>query len=111
MENEKENLIEQNLEPTQEESEEVKECGQPMNPNSIYTREHDYVISRINGAAYNVSFGPQPGGLVPANPFASQQQQKFLYAHPEKVGGKKKLEEWSAATDFKHLPKKAKKKK
>jgi hypothetical protein len=39
-------------------------------------------------------------------PFQSKAQQGFLYAHPEKIGGKKKLAEWSAATDFKHLPKK-----
>jgi hypothetical protein len=39
-------------------------------------------------------------------PFQSKAQQGFLYAHPEKVGGKKKLAEWSAATDFKHLPEK-----
>ena len=110
MENEKENLIEQNLEPTQEESEEVKECGQPMNPNSIYTREHDYVISRINGAAYNVSFGPQPGGLVPANPFASIAQERFLNAHPEKLG-KEKLNEFNQASKGLKLPKKVKSKK
>jgi hypothetical protein len=41
-------------------------------------------------------------------PFESSAQQRFLYAHPEKVGGKKKLAEWSAATDFKHLPEKKK---
>lgn len=39
-------------------------------------------------------------------PFQSKAQQRFLYAHPEKVGGKEKLKEWSSATDFKHLPEK-----
>jgi hypothetical protein len=42
-------------------------------------------------------------------PFASKAQQRFLYANPEKVGGKKKLAEWSSATDFKTLPEKKKK--
>lgn len=37
-------------------------------------------------------------------PFASKAQQRFLHAHPEKVGGVSKLKEWDAATDFKHLP-------
>jgi hypothetical protein len=37
-------------------------------------------------------------------PFASKAQQRFLHAHPEKVGGEKALHEWDAATDFKHLP-------
>lgn len=42
-------------------------------------------------------------------PFKSKAQQGFLYAHPEKVGGKEKLKEWAAATDFAHLPEKKKK--
>ncbi len=42
-------------------------------------------------------------------PFASKAQQRFLYSHPEKVGGKKKLAEWSASTDFKKIPEKKKK--
>jgi hypothetical protein len=37
-------------------------------------------------------------------PFASKAQQAFLYSHPEKIGGKEKLKEWSAATDFDKLP-------
>jgi hypothetical protein len=39
-------------------------------------------------------------------PFRSKAQQRFLYAHPDKVGGKTKLAEWSAATDFSKLPEK-----
>lgn len=39
-------------------------------------------------------------------PFESKAQQRFLYAHPDKVGGKAKLAEWSSATDFKKLPEK-----
>jgi len=37
-------------------------------------------------------------------PWKSKAQQQFGYAHPDKFGGKKKLAEWSAATDFKKLP-------
>jgi hypothetical protein len=39
-------------------------------------------------------------------PFKSQAQRRFLYAHPEKVGGKEALKEWSNATDFDKLPEK-----
>jgi hypothetical protein len=39
-------------------------------------------------------------------PFQSKAQQRYLYAHPEKVGGKAALKEWSAATDFSKLPEK-----
>jgi hypothetical protein len=41
-------------------------------------------------------------------PFESKAQQRFLYAHPEKVGGKEKLKEWSSSTDFSKLPEKKK---
>jgi hypothetical protein len=37
-------------------------------------------------------------------PFESKAQQRFLEAHPEKVGGRAKLKEWEGATDFSHLP-------
>lgn len=43
-------------------------------------------------------------------PFTSKAQQRYLYANPEKVGGKAKLAEWSSATDFKTLPDKVGKK-
>jgi hypothetical protein len=39
-------------------------------------------------------------------PFQSKAQQRFLYAHPEKAGGKAKLKEWSAATNFSKIPEK-----
>jgi len=39
-------------------------------------------------------------------PFKSKAQQRFLEAHPEKVGGRGKLKEWEQATDFKKLPEK-----
>jgi hypothetical protein len=74
----------------------------------IYTKEHQTIKSRTNGQEYEIMFGPQPGNLVPANPFASKAQQRFLYSHPEKVGGKEKLKEWSSATDFANLPEKVK---
>jgi len=39
-------------------------------------------------------------------PFQSKAQQRFLEAHPEKVGGRAKLREWESATNFKKLPEK-----
>lgn len=39
-------------------------------------------------------------------PFRSKAQQRFLEAHPDKVGGKGKLKEWESATNFKTLPNK-----
>lgn len=41
-------------------------------------------------------------------PFQSKAQQRFLEAHPEKVGGRAKLKEWEGATDFSHLPERKK---
>jgi hypothetical protein len=41
-------------------------------------------------------------------PFLSKAQQRFAYANPEKFGGKGKLAEWSAATNFGSLPEKKK---
>lgn len=37
-------------------------------------------------------------------PFKSKAQQRFLHAHPEKVGGEGKLKEWDESTDFSTLP-------
>lgn len=78
--------------------------------------EHDKTYSRTLRRDVEIGVGmhgtdPQGkfGGLVPANPFASQLQQKFAYANPEKFGGKAGLKEWSDATDQKALPKRAKK--
>lgn len=81
------------------------------------TKEHDKIVSRTRGVKMEIGVGPHGtspkegdfGGLVPANPFASQLQQKFAYANPEKFGGKAGLKEWSDATDQKALPKRAKK--
>lgn len=41
-------------------------------------------------------------------PFKSKAQQRFLEAHPEKVGGRAKLREWEQATNFNTLPEKKK---
>jgi hypothetical protein len=69
--------------------------------------EHMGITSRTNGKKYEIGLGPNGGGLVPANPFASLAQEGFMHAHPEKLG-KKGLAEWDAATKGKHLPKKVK---
>ena len=43
-------------------------------------------------------------------PFKSAAQQKYMYAHKDDPSMKNvDLKEWSAATDFKHLPKRVKK--
>ena len=70
-------------------------------------KEHTTLVSRTNGKTYEISLGPNGGGLVPANPFASLAQEGFLHAHPEKLG-KAKLAEFDAATKGKKLPKKVK---
>ena len=70
-------------------------------------KEHEMVPSRLGGKPVEISFGPLPNGLVPANPFASQAQEGFLHAHPS-VLGKSALKEWDSATKGKSLPKKVK---
>lgn len=73
-------------------------------------KEHAlHVSSRTNGESVEVGFGPNGGGLVPANPFASFAQARFAHANPEKFGGKKGLAEWDRSTSFGSLPKKVKK--
>ncbi len=82
------------------------------------TKEHDKIVSRTRGVKMEIGVGPHGasqeegefGGLVSANPFASQLQQRFAYANPEKFGGKAGLKEWSDATNQKTLPEKARKK-
>lgn len=81
--------------------------GQNENPNGEkqkYTKEHQTVVSRTTGRKVEIGFGPLPGGLVPSNPFASLAQERYLHAHPEKLG-KAGLKEWDAATKGKSLPK------
>lgn len=73
--------------------------------------EHgQHVTSRTNGKSVEVTFGPQGGGLVPANPFASLAQAGYMHSHPE-VLGKTALDEWDSATKGKKLPKRVKKSK
>jgi hypothetical protein len=69
--------------------------------------EHDTIRSRTTGRKLEISMGPQPGGLVPKNPFASLAQEGYLHAHSN-VLGKAALKEWDSATKGKHLPKKVK---
>lgn len=69
-------------------------------------KEHGlHVTSRTTGKTVDVGFGPQGGGLVPKNPFASLAQAGYMHAHPE-ILGKTALDEWDASTKGKHLPKK-----
>jgi len=75
-------------------------------------KEHAlHITSRTTGKSVEVCFGPNGGGLVPANPFASLAQARFAHANPEKFGGKTALDEWDKSTNFKKLPKKVKKSK
>ncbi len=72
-------------------------------------KEHGlHVTSRTRGTSVEIAFGPNGGGLVPKNPFASLAQEGFLHAHPEKLG-KDALSEWDAETKGRSLPKRVKK--
>jgi hypothetical protein len=75
-----------------------------------FTKEHQTIKSRTTGKDIEIKFGPLPGGLVPANPFASQAQAGYLHAHPEKLGAKK-LAEFDQSTKGMKLPKRVKKEK
>jgi hypothetical protein len=101
--------LDEAVEPTHRESEEVKCCGQPMDTSTNLTREHDYIISRTTGAAVEVSFGPLPSGYVPKNPFASLAQAGYMHSHPE-ILGKEKLKEFDKASKGQHVPYKVKRK-
>jgi hypothetical protein len=72
-------------------------------------KEHDTVVSKTTGRTKEIDLGPNDSRQVPANPFASIQQARFLHAHPEKVGGKAKLAEWDKSTDFSRIPRRVKK--
>jgi hypothetical protein len=69
--------------------------------------EHQTVHSRNTGRDIEIGFGPQPGGLVPSNPFASLAQAGYMHSHPEILGSK--IKEWDQATKGKKLPKRVKK--
>jgi hypothetical protein len=73
-----------------------------------FTKEHQKIQSRTTGKMHEISFGPLPGGLVPANPFASLAQAGYLHAHPEKLGAET-LAEFDKETKGKKLPYKVKK--
>ena len=99
-----------NLKPEQENSGAQKCFGAKNEAEpQKYFPEHHLVQSRLGGKAREISFGPLPGGLVPKNPFASRLQAKFAHANPSKFGGESGLKEWDTSTDFKKIPKRAKK--
>lgn len=74
------------------------------------TKEHDTIVSKTTGKTHEISLGPNSGGLVPANPFASLAQAGYMHSHPG-ILGKKGLDEWDSATKGKHLPEHVKKSK
>lgn len=87
------------------ESNRKKADGRSNNPGEGIKEHGLHITSRTTGKSVEIGFGPQGGGLVPKNPFASLAQEGYLHAHPEKLGAKK-LAEFDAATKGKHLPKK-----
>jgi hypothetical protein len=74
----------------------------------MQTSEHDMVRSRITGRMHEIKFGPQSGGKVAANPFASIAQAGYMHSHPE-ILGSKGLAEWDKASKDMSLPKHVKK--
>ena len=83
-------------------------AGSDKQKSPDFTTEHQTIESRITGKKHEIDFGPLPGGLVPANPFASEMQRGYMNAHPE-VLGEKGLKEWNSASKGLKLPKSAKK--
>lgn len=89
-----------------------KEADARSNHPNQGIKEHAlHVKSRTTGKSVEIGFGPNGGGLVPANPFASLAQAKFAHANPEKFGGKTGLDEWDKETSFSKIPKKKKSRK
>jgi hypothetical protein len=74
------------------------------------TKEHQIIYSRTTGKPHEISFGPIGGGLVPANPFASEAQRAYLNIHKEKLGAKG-LAEWNESSKGLKLPEHVKKSK
>jgi len=75
-----------------------------------FTKEHQTIRSRTNGKEYEIKFGPLPGNLVPSNPFASQSQEKFMFANKNKMEKQGvDVDEWAKASKDKKLPKKVNK--
>jgi hypothetical protein len=86
-----------------------KEADAKTNHPGEGIKEHGlHISSRTRPGTTEIAFGPQGGGLVPANPFASLAQEGFLHAHPEKLGPEK-LAEFDSATKGKKLPEHVKK--
>jgi hypothetical protein len=74
-----------------------------------FTKEHQTIRSRTNGKEYQIQFGPLPGGLVPANPFASLAQEKFMFSNKSKMEKQGvDVDEWAKASKGKKLPKRVK---
>ncbi len=56
----------------------MNDCDKPYPNEKMH--EHDTIRSRTTGRQQEISMGPQSGGRVPANPFASKSQQRFMFA-------------------------------
>lgn len=76
--------------------------------NDIGSHEHDKIMSRTRGKMMEIGMGPNGGGLVPANPFASLAQAGYMHANPE-ILGKKGLLEWDESSKGRKIPKHVKK--
>jgi hypothetical protein len=102
---EAESPLEENQEQSKEHEAQRKAADARSNKPNQGIKEHGlHVTSRTTGKRVEVTFGPQGGGLVPKNPFASLAQAGYMHSHPE-ILGKKGLDEWDSATKGKKLPK------
>jgi hypothetical protein len=107
-------IVQQSPTTTNKAQNDAAECGRKEadarsnHPNQGIEEHGLHVTSRTRGNSVEVTFGPQGGGLVPANPFASLAQAGYMHSHPE-VLGKDALDEWDSATKGKKLPKRVKK--
>lgn len=106
-----ESPAEENAEQSKEHEARRKAADARTNHPNQGIEEHKlHVTSRTTGRRVEIGFGPQGGGLVPANPFASLAQEGYLHAHPEKLG-KEKLAEFDKETKGMKLPEHVKKSK
>lgn len=85
-----------------------KEAQDRANYPAAGIKEHDKIVSRTTGKSVEISLGPNGGGLVPANPFASIAQAGYMHSHPN-ILGKAGLAEWDKASKGKSLPQHVKK--
>lgn len=75
-------------------------------------KEHEKIKSRVNGKEYEIKLGPTDGGKVPANPFASKAQERFMFANKDKMEKQGvNVDEWAKASKGKKLPERVKHKK